>query len=314
MVLRKWKRYIFGISPRQASFAQRGFSAVDVHARTRLERVGETFIHGYTASLDDAGTQALAEVLAQVDPEMRGFAFEGAAMGLALLDLTSLWRHDRVDGFLTGPARQHPYMTHVGIGWALARLRKRLRGYFRRLDPLLRWLSVDGYGFHEGYFHPAQAIRAGRIPGRLKGYARRAFDQGLGRSLWFVLGADIERIATTIKHLDQRRHGDLYSGVGLAATYAAGGPGGGLETLLATAGPHLGALAQGAAFAAKTRERAGNPAEHTELACRALCGISAGDAAAVTDHALEGLPDDVDGEAYEMWRQRIQDHFQRTLS
>ncbi|HEV2150298.1 MAG TPA: DUF1702 family protein, partial [Longimicrobiaceae bacterium] len=62
-------------------------------------------------------------------------------------------------------------------------------------------------------------------------------------------------------------------------------------------------------FAARARQRAGNPAEHTERACRALCGCSADAAAAVTDAALEGLAPRGELPAYEAWRLRIQGSF-----
>jgi hypothetical protein len=68
-------------------------------------------------------------------------------------------------------------------------------------------------------------------------------------------------------------------------------------------------LAQGAAFAAKARQRAGNPTAHTELACQVLCGMSAGKAAELTDSSLRDLPPDGAQPAYEHWRQRIQSYF-----
>ena len=54
--------------------------------------------------------------------------------------------------FLAGPGAAHTYMVHVGAGWALAQLRRRVDRALARLDPLLGWLAVDGYGFHQGYF------------------------------------------------------------------------------------------------------------------------------------------------------------------
>ena len=72
--------------------------------------------------------------------------------------------------------------------------------------------------------------------------------------------------------------------------------------------------AQGVAFAAKCRQRAGNPAAHTELACAILCGMSAEQAAAVTDISLEGLNQDGEMPAYEVWRQRVQLMFGQTNS
>ena len=76
--------------------------------------------------------------------------------------------------------------------------------------------------------------------------------------------------------------------------------------LTAAAGPHRLDLAQGSAFAAKARLRAGNGTSETELASEVLCGMSAADAASVTDEQLAGLPSDDEQPAYEHWRQRIQ--------
>jgi hypothetical protein len=69
-------------------------------------------------------------------------------------------------------------------------------------------------------------------------------------------------------------------------------------------------LAQGAAFAAKARQRAGNLTPYTELAAKVLCGLSAADAARLCDTTLEDLPANATQPAFEIWRQRIQQHFQ----
>jgi hypothetical protein len=83
-----------------------------------------------------------------------------------------------------------------------------------------------------------------------------------------------------------------------------------LTQLRARAGPFAPQLAQGSAFAAKARQRAGNLTDYTELATRALCHLSALDAARLCDTTLENLPAHSDPPAYEIWRQRIQRHFQ----
>jgi hypothetical protein len=51
-----------------------------------LERIGRTFLEGYHASLEEDEPGRLVDRLDGVEPEFRGFAFEGAAMGLALAD------------------------------------------------------------------------------------------------------------------------------------------------------------------------------------------------------------------------------------
>ncbi|MBV8678797.1 MAG: DUF1702 family protein, partial [Planctomycetaceae bacterium] len=300
---------VFSISPQETTFARRGFREIEPEVRQRLEGIGEIFLHGYHAALEGGECGALVLRLNAVEAEFRGFAFEGAAMGLALLDYLMPWRRDRLSAFLEGPGAAHVYMVHVGVGWVLGRLGLRVERLLARLDPLLRWLAIDGYGFHEGYFRWRRCVGGREVPARLSGYARRAFDQGLGRSLWFVEGADASRIAATIAAFPPSRQADLWSGIGLASTYAGGVERPTLEVLRAAAGSHRGALAQGAAFAAQARQRAGNPAPHTEAACRVYCALSADEAARVTDDALSELPSDGTVPAFEVWRGRIRERF-----
>lgn len=307
------KKRLFGISAEETHFDRRGFPASLPSIQQHLERIGAAFVSGYHAALLEERPLPLAETLDQTELELRGFAYEGAAMGLALSDLLTLWRWNHWETFLENQGMDHIYMIHVGFGWTLARLPFARKRAFARLDPLLRWLALDGYGFHEGYFHSRESIEWQRRPGWISGYAGRAFDQGLGRSLWFVKGAVVEHIRQTIHDFPEGRRGDLWSGVGLAATYAGGVDRDALLSLREMAdGYHL-QLAQGAAFAAKTRRRAGNLTDHTEIASEALCGLSAEKAAALTDEALLDLPNDGAEPAYEYWRRRIQAVFAENL-
>ena len=282
--------------------------------RARLEQVGETFLDGYHAALESHAPPALAARLNSADAELRGFAFEGAAMGLALLDTLTPWRPNRVTSFLSGAGDAHAYMVHVGVGWVWARFPFGFRRFRRRLDPLLSWLAFDGWGFHEGFFHWPKYVAGQPPPRRLAGYERRAFDQGLGRSWWFVNGGNPELIARTIAGLPAERRPDMWSGVGLAATYAGLASESVLRALRDLAGPSWPQLAQGAAFAAKARQRAGNLTPYTDLAAKVFAGLSAADAARLCDTTLENLPADAAQPAYEIWRQRIQQHFQTSRS
>lgn len=309
--LRTWA---FGIDPSAASFAVRGFRRGAPEAQKRLERAGRTFLDGYHAALDTPSPNTLADRLDRVDVAWQGFAYEGAAMGLALLD--GLLPGRRLDAFLDGPGAAHVYMVHVGAGWAMARLPIGRTRRFERLDPLLRWLAVDGYGFHEGYFRPAQTLHDRIRPRGLSGYARRAFDQGVGRSLWFVEGASVGAIVDRIAAFPAERRGDLWSGVGLACAYAGGATESDCRVLRGHCGPHRPALAQGAAFAAQARRRAGSlrVAPAAARACQVLCALSPQAAADVTDRTLADLSTSGPVPAYEVWRQRIQRHFRTHLS
>jgi enediyne biosynthesis protein E3 len=309
----KMSRRLLGISPEETSFARRGFRCDSDALRERLERVGRSFVQGYLLGLETGDAEALAaRIEGDVAHDFQGFAYEGAAMALALLDALTLWRRDRLRRFLAGPGDTHVYIVHVGAGWALARLPISVPRLLATLDPVYGWLALDGYGFHQGFFHWPEAIGRQQVPRRLRGYARRGFDQGVGRSLWFVEGADPGRIAARVAAFPAARRADLWSGVGLACGYAGGADRGAIEALRQAAGNAVPALAQGVAFAAKARLRAGIPIPDTALACSVLCGLTAEEAAAVTDDAMpaaaaapapagpDGLP------LFELWRQDIQ--------
>ncbi len=301
-------RRILGLSEDQVTFARRGFRGGDAAVRAHIEKVGRSFLAGYHAALEDARPEPLTSRLEATEADYRGFTYEGAAMSLTLLDVLVPGRPRRLRAFLDGAGGDHVYMAHVGAGWAMARLPFGMTRIFRRLDPLMRWLALDGYGFHQGYFRWPSAVEGRQaIPWRVQGYARRAFDQGLGRSLWFVDGADVRRIPGTIASFPAARHADLWSGVGLACTYAGGVDSESVEVLRQAGNPFTAELAQGAAFAAKARLKAGNMAPHVDTACEILCGCSATEAAEVTDLALRDLPPDGDLPAYEVWRERVRD-------
>ena len=307
-MLKRWLR----IAPEEASFTRRGFRVPRESVRNRLEQVGVTFLAGYNAALqNDADADAmdpLAERLSEVDLEFRGFAYEGAAMALDLLDQIMPWKKRRLSAFIKGPGNPHIYMVHVGMGWSLARLPLRFEQRLGRLDPLLGWLALDGYGFHEGYFHWPRYASGMRRPRRLHGYELRAFDQGLGRSMWFVGGADIKWIAVTIGDFPAPRRADLWSGVGLACAYAGGADAGEISSLRKAAEAYYPHLAQGAVFAAGARSRAANPVAHTELACCLLCDLSLAEAAAISEETCATAK--ANGEpAYERWRLLIREPF-----
>ena len=324
------RKHLFSISLEEATFSRRGFLVGNAKAQRHLEQIGHTFLQGYHFAIATDRPEILSAQLNEVKADLQGFTFEGAAMGLMLLDSLTPWKRDRCQSLLADAGANHCYMVYVGMGWALARLPWGIYRYLSRLkqanrldsqlvysssqtsdflDPLLGWLAVDGYGFHQGYFYWPKYVRRMIMPKGLSGYAGRVFDQGLGRSIWFVEGGDVNRIISTVKGFKTSRRADLWSGIGLASAYAGGVDRAEIESLKIAAESDLPKLAQGAAFAAKARQRAGNPTAHTDMTCELLCGLSADQAAEITDMALKDLSGQNNMPAYECWRQRIQNCF-----
>ncbi|WP_434739744.1 DUF1702 family protein [Micromonospora sp. SH-82] len=302
----------------QTLMSVRGFHVKDQAGRERLENVGRYFLTGYAAAAE-ARTAAEAEVpLEAVAAPYRGFAYEGAAMASAVRDaLPGGGRHVR--DLLAGRGDRHVYMAYVGVGWAMARLPRPLWGRLHAPDPLLRWLVLDGYGFHQAYFKTSRYVdgqyRHDRFPWPVEGpadYAARVVDQGVGRATWFVCGTDARRVVQTFDRFAADRRPDLYAGAGLAATYAGGAGAQELTWLRDAAGPYAADLAQGAAFAAGARVRAGLVVPHNEVATRILCGLPTQAAAAVTDEARIDLAAVGATPVYEVWRRRIKSTFAST--
>jgi len=310
MRLPSFIRRFLEINPSEVEFDRRGFTCSNAEVRGHLETIGRTFLRGYSAAMARDDQDSLASALDQIQLELRGFAYEGAAMALALLD-GIMFRGDRFQRFAKGPGRHHIYMLHVGAGWACARLpwtRRRIERAFAKLDPVLRWLVIDGYGFHQGYFAGKTQAISGLSASGLSEHGRHVFYQGLGRSLWFIDGADVHGIRRSISQFSPLYHNDAWSGVGLACAYAGGIASAAIEELRQESGLHAAALAQGAAFAAKARQLAGNPAPHTETACSVICQMTAGQAAALCDTAFARI-NPLHLCPYQDWRLLVQKSF-----
>jgi enediyne biosynthesis protein E3 len=297
----------------EVTFERRGFTApLDRARQTNLETIGRKFLEGYEYAIAGRTLAVIEAELEAVEPAFRGFAYEGAAMALAVRDGLLPLRQHWVRDLAAGKGAAHVYMVYVGAGWAMARLPRVRWRAIMPADPLLRWLALDGYGFHQAYFRTSRYVddqHQGRIPVWRGDYPNRAVDQGIGRALWFVRGADVGLVAAAIGRFAPSRHGDLWSGAALASVYAGGADAAELDEMVRLAGQYRAHAAQGAAFAAKARLLAGLVTPATELGVKVHCDMSVEEAAAVADEAERGLPADGDLPAYEVWRERIRNKF-----
>lgn len=275
----------------------------------QFEPVANNLVGGFQTALDDDRFEVLVPRLNAIDSEFRGIAYEGAGMGLMLLDSLGPWKK-RLKAFIAGPGAPYDWLLYIGAGLVLPRVPMKPDRFLARLDPFLRWFVMDGYGFYEGFFSGQRSIQEHVIPSRISGYGRRAFDHGLGRSIWFSTGANVERIVATISTFPAARQADLWGGIGLACAYAAGVVDReAIKMLRIAAGPHGPAMVAGAAVAATFRMQTGGVAAHTDLACEVLCGLSSEMVAHIAGLARRDLPPDGVEPAYEIWRQRLAHQF-----
>ncbi|MEV4502885.1 DUF1702 family protein [Streptomyces klenkii] len=299
----------------EVSFERRGFASVALDGpAARLEAVPQAVVCGFEWGMEARSLWELESRLGLVDTEQRGFAYEGATMAFTVRDV--MGRGHRTRDLLRGPGRPHVLLAYIGIGFAMARLPRVLwKKVLPDLDgtpyyPVMSWLAVDGYGFDLAYFHTRRWVDEQRVPDTYPwqgapSYFPRAVDQGIGRALWFIHGARPDRVDAAVRAFASHRQADLWSGVGLAATFAGGCGAEDFASLRDRAGMHRGDLAQGAVFAARGRDLAGFVPEHTETATQVLAGLPVSAAVTLADSEAPG--DSTAVPAYEQWRRAIRD-------
>jgi hypothetical protein len=296
-------RRLLGKAEREGTLAVRGIRARDRERAATLDRVGCCFVAGYNIGLElereAASFAALDRRLAATEPALQGFLVEGAAMGATVRDAVSA-RGGRLAALRRDQSGRFDYLIHVGAGWGLARIPAiRRSGALAALDPVVSSLAYDGWGFHTAFFDPRRA-EAGRVA-RFDGDRARAFDAGLGRALWFVAGADAARALAVIQLYPVARRPDLAAGLGLAMAYA--GPATAEDWARVRGGlpGALSFLAQGVAFAAEARRRAGPIPVQIEIAAQAVAGT---EAVFLAELARSTRPEPGRG-TYEGWRAAI---------
>ncbi len=310
------------LAPSLASvgFAERGFPVTHTDATARLEAVPQAVVCGFEWAIEGAPLWEIERRLALVEPEQRGFAYEGATMGYTILDAMPGGGRDRTRALLEGPGRPHIFLTYIGIGFAMARLPRPLwKNILPELTgvayhPVMSWLAVDGYGFDRAYFDTDKWVgeQADPVPYPWAGrpeYFGRAFDQGVGRALWFINGGNPGAVADAVGRFDEARRADLWSGVGLAATFAGGCDQAGLTRLRQAAGEHYDQLALGVVFAVKARTYAGYVPAHTHLAAGVLTDLPVGQLEAISDRTEAVGDEDGPLPRYELWRAAIRAEF-----
>jgi hypothetical protein len=292
----------FSLSPREAQFSRRGF-VLGRPLQGRFETIGQHFIRGFNVALSEADLSRIVNACTQVPEELRGFFVEGASMGCAVRDAFN-WRGNCLLEWRQRCHSRFDYLVHVGAGWAAARLPWRTKAIRDVLDPVHHWLLQDGMGFHDAYFATRRVTSGWKRVRR--GYQSRAYDQGVGRGLWFICAGDIAGVSELIANLPNERRADLWSGVGLAMAYAGEVSREDWAKGIVLAGSNAPWLRQGAAFATAARVLSQHVPEFTQVASLAACHA---DALTTADTVQRCRPDRRSRTStvclYEDWRRSV---------
>ena len=307
------RRFIFGLSLTGMDKFWKDFGT-ETSARERLRLSSNSFINGYNTALEVNLSRTLFSELQAFDSAFRGFAYEGAGMGMAMIDYTTPGQRSRLQEFVD-QAPNYTSLAYIGAGFAIAVLNLDLKRTLAPMDPMQRWWAIDGCGFYNGIFRWEKTIERQWVPQKIKQYGQRAFDRGVGRSIWFMINDDIDGIIKRIQAFPEARRADIWSGIGVASTYAGGVDQATLERVKATAGEYASYVSLGSSLAANARYHADNIVEHNDLACSVHCGMSAREAAQLTLQVEQGLtieanePVFTPQPVFEQYRETIRNRF-----
>lgn len=301
------------LDPRRVEFRIRGFDLAEKSHEERLESIGKAFLRGYNLTLSIRSFAEFEQAMAQETPLLRGFFVEGGAMGSALVDSIP-FRRPMLGKFRERFEGRYPLLVHAGTGLAMSKLPWREKAIVGALDPFYRWLAYDGMGYHNVYFQQEKTLDSPKRA--LEGYASRAYDQGVGRGIWFVSGADIDKAAALVDSMTADRQADIWSGIGLASCYAGPADEKVLLDGYRLAEPNGGWFAQGTAFACNARARDESMPETISAAIKILWDMEPAALAALVEELRLRAADETspDRPRYEIWRQSVADAFVQSVS
>jgi enediyne biosynthesis protein E3 len=249
----------------------------------------------------------LYKYLDSFDIEFRSIAYEAASMCVALGDLKSDNQLKRWFEFAQ-QAALHATQIHVGLGWALAQLQIDPLPFMGGLHPMMRYRVADGYGYYEGIFRKRKGVLSQQRPEWDDATAMDAYDQGLGRSMWYLNNGNIEEAKKLIEKFPVSRQADLWRGLGIAISYAGGCSEEYLLQIISLAGDFKTQLAAGCVMALVSRKVAGFISDDAALVCRVWCNKSVEDALSLYQPDLLSSAYNKES-AYSSWIQNIEESF-----
>lgn len=187
-----------------------------------IQEVQRVFKSAQQLALKSSFNDDLFEQLNALSNEFRSVAYEGASFSIALNSISTKGNLDIWKQYLVQTKGLHDSQIHVGLGWALASQNSNIEEHILNIDPYMVSRVIDGYGYYFAIFKRRIAIRTAQIPESISDVNKMAFDQGVGRSLWYLSEGNLEKLKRFLLLIPANRHADLWRGIGIAFAYVGG--------------------------------------------------------------------------------------------
>ena len=183
----------------------------------RISNARKSFVTGYQKALK-ASKKELPTLLNDMTGNSRGFALEGAAMAVTMMDELDKANQDLLATLLSKRQESERMLCAIGIGWASARIRYPIQWFPASIFSKQEIQSIiDGYGFHQGFFGKYKPKASADL--KYTAFEHEAYLNGIGRSIWFTQNGIIENIKEIIVKYPTCDKKALWSGVGTACAF-----------------------------------------------------------------------------------------------
>lgn len=223
----------------------------------------------------------LIKKLEEAPIEFSSVAYEGAAMEWAMRDFSEGDKIDRWKALLE-KSKKHACQIYIGMGWAIAKEKRHQLTFLETLNRNMQFRIWDGCGYYDGIFRQRHVIKGQSRFDYIEEKNFQAYDEGLGRSLWYLSKGDVNKATEMVQSFSAERHSDLWRGIGIACSYVGGFEEQTLNALQSATGEHKTQLGIGAAMVAKSRIEAECHTDEIELACSILNQLTAEEAMKIT--------------------------------
>jgi len=227
-------------------------SAID-----NIQLIQSVFQEAQNYASKENDRKAILSHLNKIKHAFTSVAYEGTSFILAERSIKNNNSLKDWEYFLKETKGLHDSQIHVGLGWAIAAINADLNLYTQKITPLLYSRVLDGYGYYYAIFKRRIAIRSAQIPNNIRPDQVSAFNQGIGRSLWYLAEGKIEKLTRLIQLIQSERHGDLWRGIGIAYTYVGGEPIESIERINLLSGEYNKEFLCGIALALYARNKSG---------------------------------------------------------
>ncbi|CAN5538354.1 hypothetical protein BH10BAC1_BH10BAC1_09700 [soil metagenome] len=248
---------------------------------SKMERIQTIFHDSQELVSQNKSITELVTHLETTDKDFLPVAFEAAAMAMALKDFSS---GDAILNWQTllNSSKKFACQIYLGMGWAVAREKRNIISFIDELNRNMQFRIWDGCGYFDGVFRQRQTVKGQKRLEHIQAKDYQAYDEGLGRSLWYICKGDEKKLEELLQQFAPDRHADLWRGIGIACSFVGGFEEAALKNLLLIAGHHSIQLGIGAAMVAKSRIESDCKTEDIELACTIFCNLNAQEAMNIT--------------------------------